>query len=80
MQMAVTERSYSDFVVWSVTGELHYERILPDTDFISKQLQLAEKFFYLTILPELVGKWFARDYTALPVVTMSILWKMMVLL
>ena len=29
---------------------------------------LAEKFFYLAILPELLGKWFTRDHTALPTV------------
>ena len=35
MQVAVTDRSYCDFIVWSVTGELHYERILPDVDYLS---------------------------------------------
>ena len=66
--MSVTETSYCDFVVWSETGDFHCERILPDTDFISEQLNLAEKFFYLAILPELLGKWFTRDHTALPTV------------
>ena len=54
MQLNVTGRSYCNFIVWSETGEFYGERILPDGDFISKQLQLAERFFYLAILPELL--------------------------
>ena len=68
MQMSVTETSYCDFVVWSETGDFHCERILPDTDFISEQLNLAENFSYLAILPELLGKWFTRDHNALSTV------------
>ena len=67
MQVAVTDRSYCDFIVWSVTDELHYKRILRDVDFISQQLELAKKFFH----PELIGKWFTRDHTALPIVTVQ---------
>ena len=69
MQLNVTDRSYCDFVVWSETDKFYCERILPDNDFISEQLQLAERFFHLAILPELLGKWFTRDHTALPTVT-----------
>ena len=43
--MSVTETSYCDFVVWSETGDFHCERILPDTDFISEQLNLSRKIF-----------------------------------
>ena len=71
MQVAVTDRSYCDFIVWSVTGELHCEWILPVVDFISEQLEIAENFFHLAILPESIGKWFTRDHTSLPVVTVQ---------
>ena len=71
MQMYVTDTSYCDFVVWSETGDLFCERLLPDTGIILEQLHLAEKFFYLAILPELLGKRFTRDHTALPTVTMN---------
>ena len=41
MQMNVTDTSYCDFVE---TGDLFCECKLPDTDFILKQLHLAEFF------------------------------------
>ena len=47
MQMSVTETSYCDLVVWSETGDFLCERILPDTDFISEQLNVSKRFFTL---------------------------------
>lgn len=54
MQVVATDRCYCDFIIWSVTGELHCEQIFPDAYFISQQLELAEMFFYLAILLELM--------------------------
>ena len=62
--MSITETSYRDFVVWSETIDFHCERLLPDTDFISEQRNLAKKVFHLAILQELHGKWFTRDHIA----------------
>ena len=57
----VTERTYCDFVVWT-PSKLHVERIKPNQSF---QVQKADKFFSLAVMPELLGKWFTREQTAL---------------
>lgn len=41
IQLNVTDTSYCDFIVWSETGDLFCERILPDSSFILEQLHLA---------------------------------------
>lgn len=69
LQMVATARSYCDFVVWSATEDPHIERIVLDRVFIEEKLVQAEKFFWLAIIPELLGKWFTRDFTKLPIVT-----------
>ena len=68
LQMVATTRSYCDFVVWTASEEPHIERILFDRMFIGEKLQQAEKLFWLAIIPELLGKWFTRDHTKLPIV------------
>ena len=68
LQMVATTRSYCDFVVWTASEEPHIERILFDRMFIEEKLQQAEKLFWLAIIPELLGKWFTRDHTKLPIV------------
>ena len=63
LQMMVTERKYCDFVVWSPSGELHIERILPmATGEFSIKIEKAKKLFHYAILPELLGKWFTREH------------------
>jgi len=37
--------------------------------FIEERLKKTEKLFWLAIIPELLGKWFTRDHTKLPIVT-----------
>ena len=68
LKIFMHKKSSSDFVVWSKTGNFLCEHILPNTDFISEQLNLTEIFFYFAILSKLLSKWFTRDYTALPTV------------
>ena len=41
------------------------ERIKPNPTFIRCQVQKAERFFKLAVMPELLGKWFTREWTAL---------------
>ena len=58
MQMAITQTTYCDFVVWSPSGVYHMERILINNDFIA-------------IVPELLGKWYTRKHTELPRLTLQ---------
>ena len=59
LQLFVTGRSFCDFVVWT-KDELHIERITLDEALIESALPIAEKFYKLCILPELLGKWYTR--------------------
>ena len=53
--MAVTRRSWCDFVVWTPRG-IHIERIRADPDFWSqKMLPKLERFYMNAILPELAS-------------------------
>lgn len=65
LQMHVTRRTYCDFIVWR-EGDIHIERIKPDPNLLQPALQKAEQFFKLSILPEIVGKWFTRSHIPLP--------------
>jgi len=56
-QIHVTKSDFCDFAVWT-ENSLHYERILPDTDFWQDILQRASQFFLYGILPELTAKFY----------------------
>ena len=60
MQMQLCHIEYGEFVVWR-GGEIHYERILFDSDFMDDALEEVEMFVKLAILPELIGKWFTKQ-------------------
>ena len=53
----MTGHSFCDFVVWT-KEVLHIERITLDEALIESALPIAEKFYKLCILPELLGKWY----------------------
>ena len=59
LQMFVTRRSFCDFVLWS-PKELHIERIALDVAMIQQSVPVAEKFWKLCVLPELLGKCYTR--------------------
>ena len=61
MQMAMTQTTYCDFMVWSLSGIYHIEQIVINNDFIEEKLQQAENLFWLAIIPELLGKWYTRN-------------------
>ena len=49
-----------DFVVW-IQKEVHIERLTLEEDLVTSAFPVAKKFFYLCILPELIGKWYKRN-------------------
>ena len=53
----MTGHSFCDFVVW-IKEVLHIERITLDEALIESAIPIAEKFYKLCILPELLGKWY----------------------
>ena len=55
LRLFVTGRSFCDFVVWT-EKELHIERITLDEALIKSALPIAQEFYKLCILPELLGK------------------------
>ena len=55
----MTRHRFCDFVVLT-NIELHIERIMLDETLIKSALPIAEKFYKLCILPELLGKWYTR--------------------
>ncbi|GLV43867.1 hypothetical protein CBL_11553 [Carabus blaptoides fortunei] len=59
MQLALTERMYCDFVVWS-KQDIYYERIEADVQFWLTNKPYADKYFHKIILPELLGKIFTK--------------------
>ena len=46
--------------MWS-SNELHVESLTLDEDLIKSSISMAEKFWKLCVLPELLGKWFTRQ-------------------
>lgn len=60
LQMYVTGRRYCDFLVWHPKG-LHMERLIFDDALMVEELEKAENFFTLCIVPELTGKWITRS-------------------
>ena len=58
-QMHVTQKAYCDFIVWGPKS-VHIERVLPDGDFWNQCVNQASQFYFLGILPELLGRWYTR--------------------
>ena len=46
--------------MWS-SNELHVERLTLDEDLIKSSIPMVDKFWKLSVLPELLGKWFTRQ-------------------
>ncbi|GLV37528.1 hypothetical protein CBL_20340 [Carabus blaptoides fortunei] len=67
LKLALTERMYYDFVVWS-KQDVYYERIEADVQFWSSNKPYAEKYFHKIILPELLGKIFTKRDEILDIV------------
>ena len=59
-QLFVTGRTYCDFVVFTGTGNLFVQRLVPDTEFWSQNISIVDRFYVGGILPELIGKWYSR--------------------
>ena len=61
MQMQLSQAAnYCDFVLWR-EGEIFYQKILLDKNFIDDDtFQKAKIFAKIAILPELNGKWFSK--------------------
>ena len=57
MQMAITQRIYYDFVVWSQSNHF-IVTVEFDREFYSKMDSLTH--FFLYGMPEIVGKWYTR--------------------
>lgn len=60
LQMYVTKRKYSDFVIWS-KNEIWVERIVVDNDFLQKNLLAASTFHSSVIIPELLSRWYTNS-------------------
>ena len=60
MQMAITQTTYCDFVVWSPSGVYHMEQIVVIMISLKK-----------TIMPELLEKWYTRKHTEFPRLTLQ---------
>ena len=61
-QIHLTQASYCDFAVWGPgkggNGEMHIERIPPDTDFFESMCEKVSKFVKKCVITELVAKVF----------------------
>ncbi len=62
-QMFICKASYCDFVVYT-NNDLAIVRVLPDHDFIASTIANVSAFFKLAVLPELVGKFFSKTFSA----------------
>ena len=58
-QLFCTKANYCDFVVHTEKG-LHIEHIEADHQFMEENLDKANLFFQVAVLPELFGRWFSR--------------------
>ena len=56
---------YADFVVWT-KNTIAIERIHQDNEFLRNKVQSVRNFFIYGVLPEIVGKWYARGPVADP--------------
>ncbi len=67
-QIHLTQASYCDFVVWGAgedgIGEIHIERILPDTDFFDTMCEKVHTFVQKYVIPELLAKVFTAPILA----------------
>ena len=58
-QLFICEVEFCDFVLWS-EQDVYIERIIPDNKFWEEVVAKATKFFYIGILPEIMGKWYTK--------------------
>ena len=58
--MKICQVQYCDFVVWKET-DVFVQRIPIDIEFIDDAIENVKLFIKLTILSELVGKWFTKQ-------------------
>ena len=58
-QIFICEVEFCDFILWT-EQDIHIERILPDNVFWKNAVAKATKFFFIGILPEIMGKWYSR--------------------
>jgi hypothetical protein len=56
-QLFICEVEFCDFILWTEL-DIHIEHILPD--FWEEVVIQATKFFYIGILPEIMGKWYTK--------------------
>ena len=70
MSLYVTDRQYCDFFVWSPHAS-HLVRINKDIDLWSKMSRKAKDFHRLSIMPELLGKFFTRQQVLKPILPAS---------
>ena len=66
LQMLCSRAKYCDYVMWNMK-ELFVERIYPDAEFIDDAVKSATTLYKAAILPELLGKWFTKTFSSLPV-------------
>ena len=62
-QLHITKRPYCDFVVFAITkdcSKVVQERIFPDADHWTYQVNTLSLFWRLCILPEILGRWYTR--------------------
>ena len=64
-QLAVCEAAYCDFVIWNDTS-LFTQRLEPDEPFIDEAIEAVTTFYKVGVMPELVGKWYSKNFSALP--------------
>lgn len=54
-QLHIANAEYCDFVVWN-RNDIFVERILPDLEFWDDVIPKVERFFRISILPEILGQ------------------------
>ena len=59
--MIICQAKFADFVVWTMKG-IFIERIKPDNAFFSNTVDKISTFYIHVILPEVIEKWFTRQY------------------
>ena len=59
--MMICQANFADFVVWTMKG-IFIERIKPNNAFFSNTVDKISTFYIHVILPEVIGKWFTRQY------------------
>ena len=64
-QMFICQANYCDFVVWGI-AEMALINVKPDKSFMEDVMTRVSTFHRLCVMPELVGKYFSKQFTCLP--------------